>query len=241
MEIQIEKWKRSTAFRAIRFWVYGKSGVGKTRFAATWPKPLFLDVDKGMMSVDWQVDRIDINQWSDLQNAWRYLAKGEHSYETLVLDTVNEIQHLALQRVIQQFPGMKRSYENKATPGDYGKALDDFDSLIREFMKFDMHIVFISQVANKEFETDPVEPDLVGKKTSGKLARKMSVIGYMDRIVVSEEGVDQTVPVIRFNEQEMVSKDRTGVLPDTVASPTFDKLAVYWKRAESTDTSEEDR
>ena len=231
MTVQVETWS-ATQEQYRHLMVYGDSGVGKTRFGATWPRPVFLDADKGMMSVDTAVGRINIESWLHLQDAYALLKSpdAQKQYDTLVFDTLNEIQHIAMQNVLGSFPEIKRPYKSLPQVGDYGKALNDFDLLIREFLKLPYHQVFIAQVKKKEFVTDPIEPQLTGKHTTPNIARKMSVIGYMNRTpIASDEGGQVIVPVMYFNEQEFVSKDRTGKLPASITEPTYDKLAFYWK------------
>ena len=232
MTIQVETWK-ATQEQFIRMMIYADSGVGKTRFAATWPKPIFLDADKGMMSVDIAVGRINIDNWMELQDAFTLLRtpEAQKQYDTIVFDTLNEIQHIAMQNVLGSFPEIKRPYKSLPQVGDYGKSLNDFDLLIRGFLKLPYHQIFIAQVKKKEFDTDPIEPHLTGKHTTPNIARKMSVIGYMNRVpIAADEGGQLIVPVMYFNEQEVVSKDRTGTLPPSITEPTYDKLAFYWNK-----------
>lgn len=230
-QAQVQVWKREISLDEIRFWVYGDSGVGKTRFAATWPDPLFLLADQGgLMSVERNVAHIDVTSWADLQDAWRYLKEGKHSHKTLVLDTLNEIQYLAMQNTLTQYPEIKRSYKSLPGKSDYGKALYDFELMVRSLLKFPMHVVLISQLKKKEFETDPILPQLTGKNTATNLAKLMSVIGFMYRTPVSlAEGGTRVLPIVGFNEVEHQSKDRTGLLPDVLIEPTYAKCFDYWK------------
>ena len=61
--------------------VYGKSGTGKTTFGASFPKPFFLDIDGGLLSVRGQdVSYIDLTPgkgvtWPNLLDA---LAEGKN-------------------------------------------------------------------------------------------------------------------------------------------------------------------
>ena len=232
--LNIETWDRGVSFDQIKFLEYGESGVEKTRFASTWPNAFFLDADKGMMSVTEKVDRMDIDTWKNMQDAYVFLAHSKHPYKTVVLDTLNEIQHIAMQNVLTTFPTIKRSYKSLPGQSDYGKALYDFDILIRSFINLPMHVVLISQVKQKEFQTDPIIPGLVGKKTATNIAKKMSVIAYMYKAAVSaSDGASVVAPVMGFNEIEHVSKDRTGRLPASIIEPTYDKLAFYWKEEAS--------
>ena len=85
----------------VKFLIYGDSGSGKTRFASSWPTPLFLDIDKGMSSVKKRIARWEINSWTDLERAIEFLEKGQHPYRTIVVDSLNELQHFNMKNVIE--------------------------------------------------------------------------------------------------------------------------------------------
>jgi hypothetical protein len=50
----------------VRMLVYGESGIGKTRFASTWPHTLFVDIDDGMASVDAPCHRVPIRDIAEV-------------------------------------------------------------------------------------------------------------------------------------------------------------------------------
>lgn len=204
----------------IRTLVYGESGVGKTRFFSTWPKPLFIDLDDGMASVTTQVDRIGVTDWADIEAIYQFLLEGEHGYKTIVIDSVNELQLLALRATVQNFPNVKRSYNSLAGQSDYGKMLADVDETIRWFKGLPIHLGLIAQVAPKEFDTDIVVPQLLGKQSARNYCRMMDVVGYMYR--------EEDKPTLAFNLAEFTSKDRSGALPPTITNPTYKRLARYW-------------
>src|SRR3990172_6382666 len=91
----------------VRALIYGESGVGKTVFASTWPRPVFLDAEDGMASVTLPVDRVRCDAWEDVFDVLQYLAAGDHNYETIVLDSLNEIQHFSMDYVVRTYPDRK--------------------------------------------------------------------------------------------------------------------------------------
>ena len=209
----------------VKFLVYGESGVGKTVFASTWPNPVFLDIDKGMASVNREVHRISIDSWDDLVEATDFLANEEHPFKTVVLDSLNELQYLSMRNVIQSFPSIRRSYDSLASISDYGKMLDDFDKIVRFIKSMDTNVVFIAQVAQREFETDPVQPQFTGKSTARNISRMMDIVGYLDKRD-SAEGAKTRLMI--FDAVNYVSKDRSGKLPQQVENPTYDQLLRKW-------------
>lgn len=211
----------------VRMMVYGESGIGKTRFASTWPNVLFLDIDDGMASVTEPVDRIFIEEWDQMWDAFMYLSEEpDHGYTTVVVDSLNEAQVLALQHTVREYPGMRRAYDSLASQSDYGKMLADFDSMARYFKSLPIHLVLIGQVGDKLYDTDVIKPQLIGKHSARNICRMMDIVGYMYR----EKGE----PVIGFNLEEFVCKDRSGRLPESVTKPTHRKLSRHWAPSKGT-------
>jgi len=204
----------------VRFLVYGESGVGKTRFSATWPNPLFLDIDDGLASVDQPVDRLRITEWPQLRMAFEYLSTQEHDYKTIIVDSLNEGQALALADTVSSFPNIRRPYDSLAAQSDYGKMLSDFDNMVRALKSLPIHVVFVAQVTGKEFETDIIQPQLIGKHTARNICRMVDIVGYMYR--------EDQDPVMAFSLSEFTSKDRSGCLPTSIQNPSYSKLAQYW-------------
>jgi len=211
----------------IRFMVYGESGSGKTVFAATWIKPIFLDLDDGMASITHPVARISIQSWQQLQEAYLYLAYSDHGYKTVVVDSLNEGQWQSMQNVITNFPAIRRSYENLPSMSDYGKSLDDFDKFVRYMRALPMNVVFIAQLAQREDPDEMYQPQFTGKATARNISRMMDVIGYLYK----GESPEPVKPrFITFDDSQHLAKDRSGKLPSPIENPTYTKLASYWKQ-----------
>lgn len=214
----------------IKFLVYGESGVGKTVFASTWPDPVFLDIDKGMASVHREVHRFQIDVWEDLVDSVDFLANESHPFKTVVVDSLNELQYLSMRNVIQGFPSIRRSYDSLPSISDYGKMLDDFDKMVRFIKSLECNVVFISQVAAREYDTDPVQPQFIGKSTARNLARMVDIVGYLDK-KDSSEGAK--IRYMTFDAVNYITKDRSDSLPQQVENPTYDSLLKYWTHKES--------
>jgi calcineurin-like phosphoesterase family protein len=213
--------------KRVRFMVYGESGSGKTVFAATWPKPIFLDIDQGMASIKHEVARIPVGNWAELQNAYMYLAYSKHNYETAVIDSLNEGQWQAMQNVISTYSTVRRAYDNLPGMGDYGKSMDDFDKFVRVMRALPMNVVFIAQVAPRDSEEQMVQPQFTGKATARNIARMMDEIGYLYK-ADSSEPVKPRIMV--FDDSKFTTKDRSDSLPAFIENPTYEKLAIYWRK-----------
>jgi phage nucleotide-binding protein len=213
----------------IKLLIYGESGAGKTRLASNFPKTLFLDIDKGMSSVTTPVDAMDIDNFDQLKSAYEYLKAGEHSYETVVIDTLNEMQRLAMRITIEDFPAVRRSYGNLPGQSDYGKMLYEFMELIRNFVNLPMRVVLLAQTNTRQFDTDMLMPQLIGKNSAREVARKMDVIGYIEKSEHEDKATGKKVSQVLFDSQYHVTKDRSFRLPAILVDASYERILEYLK------------
>src|SRR4051812_49045287 len=93
------------AVARLRALTYGPSGIGKTRFGATASNALFISAEAGLLSVtDRSVNNAEIKSMADLRDAYEFLSKPGHGYETVVIDSLTEIQSF----IIANMTGGKR-------------------------------------------------------------------------------------------------------------------------------------
>ena len=157
--------------------------------------------------------------------------KSDHNYETVVIDTLNEMQRIAMRATIEDFPAIRRSYENLPSMSDYGKMLHDMVELTRDFAMLPMRVVLLGQVISRQFETDVLQPQLIGKNTSREVCRKMDVIGYIYKSEKEDENTatSKKLSEIAFDVAEYVCKDRSFKLPATLVNPSFQSISQFWK------------
>jgi hypothetical protein len=106
---------------------------------------------------------------------------------------------------------------------DYGKALDDFDRMVRAFKALPANLIVISQVAPKQYEVDIVKPQFVGKHTANNITRMMDIVGYLYKAEGGGAG-----RILTFDAVEFVTKDRSAVLPTNIENATHRDLYRYW-------------
>lgn len=121
---------RGIVQRAVKSCIYGVEGIGKSTFASQFPKPLFLDLDKGTARLD--VDRIeDISTWSDLMKTVQDFAYLENNpYETLIIDTADAAARLCEKHVIQTRAQGKTSIEDIPYGKGYKMLAEEFATLL---------------------------------------------------------------------------------------------------------------
>lgn len=138
--------------------IYGPEGVGKSTLAGQTPNPIFLDTEGGTHHLD--VARFDVAAtWKEITAAIGQLAKSEHSFRTLVIDTADWLEKRLAEHLCRK--ANKESIEDFG----YGKG---WVILTEEFARFlnsldaltarGMHIVFLAHSTVKKFEA----PDQAG-------------------------------------------------------------------------------
>jgi len=138
--------------------VYGRSGSGKTTFAATFPKPMLLvDVsDKGTDSIS-DVEGIDVMEaesWQDFELAYWYLKENPDDYNTVVIDTMSQLQELAIKKIL-----LEKYNEDEAqsewgslSQREWGEVTSVLKTWITHYRNLPMEVVFIAQ--DRVFEVD---------------------------------------------------------------------------------------
>lgn len=95
----------------IRDLVYGEPGVGKSTLAASAPAPIFLPAEDGAVHLD--VARLPQPRvWTDVRVAVRALTEEPHEYQTLVVDTLDEVERFVADETVKTYRDEKgRSYD----------------------------------------------------------------------------------------------------------------------------------
>ncbi len=82
--------------RPQRVVIYGVESVGKSTFAAQFPRPLFLDIEGGSAHLD--VDRVEVNSWKQLNECVAEAARLD--YQTIVIDSADWAERLAVEELL---------------------------------------------------------------------------------------------------------------------------------------------
>jgi hypothetical protein len=180
--------------------LYGPPGSGKTTAATTWPEPLFLSAESGLLSVrDKNIDVWTIDQWEDLEEAFTFLRQGEHKYKSVVIDSLTEVQKKLNEYIVRKFPTVKRGYDDLASESDWGANIDKMRKLCRAFRDLPMNVVFIALSQDVQVDGENVtRPALSGKTLPDELCGWVDAVIYCPGPQKNDEGqqqyLGQTVP-----------------------------------------------
>jgi hypothetical protein len=108
-----------------RVGIYGVESVGKTTFAAQFPKPLFLDCEGGSNQLN--VDRVEVGDELDLNEAVRE-QKSSKEYQTIVIDSIDWAENMMIQTLL--LTNKKKSIEDFG----YGKGWVQASEIMKKFV-----------------------------------------------------------------------------------------------------------
>jgi len=214
---------------------YAKPGTGKTVLsgsAAEDPRSspvLFMDAEAGTLSLagkpNIDVVRI-VNFASDVGAVYEYLARGNHPYKTVVIDSLTEMQKLSMMDIMSQLVAIKPDRDQDIPSlQEWGKNIEQIRKFVRYFRDLPMHCIFTClEMESKDESTGSIT---VLPSLSGKLA--MEVSGFVDvvgRLYTSPvTGADGKAAIERRllvqPAGKYVAKDRSGKLGLELVNPTF--------------------
>ncbi len=234
--------------------IWGRSGSGKTTIAASAPTPiLFIDCqEKGTRSVRKHKDVyvLRITTGTELEEIYWALKNGTagRKYKTVVLDTVTQLQDIAIAHV----RGGRSGTVSQRTWGDAASLMKKW---IIDFRDLEMHTIFLAQDRIDRENEDDVEGDdedngmllpemgpSVMPSVGKTLNAAIDIAGQAfirDKIITTLVGKTKKEKKTRQAEfclrvgphpifytkfrEDMIDVDRT-TLPDVLINPTFDDI-----------------
>lgn len=150
------------------FFVYGESMSGKTYFARQFPNPILLNTDGNANKVD--TPSVNIKDFKEFVDVLDELEKGKHTFETVIIDLVDDIDMMASNYVVKQ------AGKENLSEIPYGQGYSTYNTLIKNLMmkisKMPMNIIFIShKMEVTENNSTISKPTLPTKTLNATLGR----------------------------------------------------------------------
>lgn len=151
--------------RPIFMTICGDAGMGKTRLAAAFPKPIFVRAEDGLQSIpaDERPDAFPVvNKASDLWDQLMALVNEDHDYKTLVIDPVTALERLFVEDVMAR--DQKAQSINQAF-GGFGAGTSAVAAMHGRVRKAagvlnerkNMHVIFVAHATTETMQ--PPEHD----------------------------------------------------------------------------------
>lgn len=219
---------------------YGRSGTGKTVFASTFPTPiLFLDIgEKGTDSI-YNVPGVDVlkvESWTDFETIYWYIRANKDKYKTVVIDTVTQLQKLAVESALDGDGKEKTSPMNKNLWGIASKMMVAW---LINYRDLPVHTVFLAQDRNTVEDGAAGEDQIIQEvgprlmpSVAGTLNAAVKVIGqtYIKEYKKTTKNRVEKIYSYRLRlgphayYLTKTRKIKEVIVPDSIANPTFQKL-----------------
>jgi len=171
--MQITRGRKARAQKVV---IYGPEGIGKSTFAAQFPEPVFIDTEGSTDNMD--VARLDKpTSWAMLKNEIAFIKANSDACKTLVIDTIDWAEQLAVSYVCSQH--QKNGIEDFGWGKGYTYVQEEIGRLLNslsELVDIGINVVLTAHAQIKKFE----QPDemgaydryelKLGQKTSSKTA-----------------------------------------------------------------------
>lgn len=224
----------------LRLVVFGDPGVGKTTLALSFPRPLVINTDDGLEGDALKAlkgaggHKITPTGYKDLEALYFQIKADSAKYDTIVIDSLDELVRLLLDEVVDEGKG-KRSDKVGQSILDFVPEQAEYLANQRQMHRFlialrrlNKHIVVTSGVRQKDGQkrTIDVAP---GQQTI--IYRWSSIMGELVAGVELEEGKPgQHVLVVDPGSKRSVTKTRYRALLPYVVLPEGDGFQAIWSK-----------
>lgn len=226
--------------------VYGDSGAGKTLLAGTaayvkeLSPVLFIDVEGGTHTLSHFEDTTDIDivpdpesertlRWTDIQKIYNDLHAGRHPYKTVVIDSLTEMQKLAMNTNLGS--GNKMTIDaigNLPEFKDWHINTEQMRRLVRAFRDLPMNTVFTA-LADESADPRTAQTDnpRMIKAPSFTKKLKQEIPAFFDMVfyLYSKARGQQNLRYIQTDkDNSVVAKCRVHGIPMTIENPDMEML-----------------
>jgi hypothetical protein len=225
--------------RPILCTITGDAGLGKTSFAATFPKPIFIRAEDGLQAIP-KSNRPDafpvVSTIDDLWEQLTSLIKEEHDYKTLVIDSITQLDNLFTNYIVDTDPKKPKTIAQAL--GGYGAGFQALSSLHGRVRKAagilnetkGMNIVFIAHSETETIELPDADPYTrynirMQKKSVSHFVDNVDMVGYLklethtigdgDRKKAISDG---TRLLVTYATAANISKNRYGITEDLIVT-----------------------
>lgn len=216
--------------------VYGKAGVGKTMLAGSaygvreMQRVLLVDIEGGALTLRKpypNIEQVRVESWSDMQKVYDALFAGGHGYKTVILDSVTEIQKMNMDSIMRALVE-KADERDMDVPSlrEWGKNLEQTRRFVRAFRDLPMNVIFTALVReDKDRMGRPVNLPSLSGKMAGEVSAFLDIVLYYSiKEIQGEKGPEQVRVLQSAATESTIAKDRSGLLPSVMLSPTMEKL-----------------
>ena len=216
--------------------IYGKSGVGKTRLVGSahavpdMRRVLYIDIEGGVMTLRKEfpeVERVRITTWKEMQAVYDALFAGGHGFQTVILDSLTEIQKFNMDEIMRKLIEDKDERDmDVPSLREWGKNLEQTRRFVRAFRDLPLNVLFTALVReDKDRLQRPINLPSLSGKMAGEVAAFLDIVLYYSMKEATVGGEETQVRVLQSAATEStIAKDRSGLLPPVLINPDMSDL-----------------
>lgn len=226
--------------------IYGDSGSGKTLLSASaafvpeLAPVLFIDVEGGTHTISHFEDTSAIDivpdpesertlRWTDIQKIYDELYNGRHPYKTVVIDSLTEMQKLAMSHVLGNTGKMNFDAEgNLPQFKDWHINTEQMRRMVRAFRDLPMNTIFTALADEKaDPRTANSENPRMIKNPSFTKKLAIEIPAFFDMVfyLYSKARGSQNIRYIQTDkDNSVVAKCRIPNIPLTIENPDMERL-----------------
>ncbi len=198
--------------------LYGVPKLGKSSFASEFPEAMFFECEPGLNHLE--VFKVPTYSWEVFLEACKLIAKGDHGFKTLVIDTIDNAFKMCSDYVCAKH-GIE--YEGDMGHGK-GWALvkNEWHRVLTRLASLPYGLIMISHAIDKTIETRTGE---YTKTTPSLPDRARNVVLGLVDIILFGDSVSRKDPAGNIVVERLLrtkphptyeAGDRTGRLPDVL-------------------------
>ena len=156
MTFDLKSIRKNEAIAAPRVVCYGVEGIGKSSFAASATKPIFILTEDGLGSL--KVDHFPMAQsFDDVMRAIDSLYTEKHDFETVVLDSLDWLEAIIQREIEAKHEAKELAYGKGAliAAEKWREILEGFNALRNDK---GMAVILIAHTTIKRFDSPETEP-----------------------------------------------------------------------------------
>jgi len=134
--------------------IFGASGVGKTWFSLTFPRPYFIDTEGGAQLEHYRKRLTEVGgvymgqaegalDFGEVIGQIQALATEKHEYSTLIIDSITKLYQTAIANEVERL-GDKDAFGASKKP-----AIAGMRRLVNWIMRLDMNVIFCAHETNE--------------------------------------------------------------------------------------------
>lgn len=217
--------------------IHGDTGVGKTEFSASAPKPTWIDFERSSDTLRAKPEFADIKIYRPptWKKAFEYSQAAVGVYETLVFDTVTsmQIKYMNEYMVKMEEDSKKSGYRGQPRERfvrfqqDFNYATNELTAFFLFLQEAPINVIFCAHsdfIRNEEGSLVKIQPALT-PRVWGNLKAFISVVAYLEKVTTGVGANQKTVRRLYLNPtNSIVAKNRLGISDTFIENPNFKEL-----------------